>query len=117
MAKPLWLILLLSAGRFLCAADIPAAQASSHAGETATVCGNVAGIHTAAGSKGKPTFINFDKRYPNQDFTVLIWNDDRPGFGNLEKYEGRQVCVHGVITLYRGKPEMVIRSPEALEAK
>lgn len=35
-------------------------------------------------SKGKPTFINFDKRYPSQDFTVMIWGDDRPGFGDLE---------------------------------
>jgi hypothetical protein len=48
---------------------------SSHAGETATVCGTVTGVHYAASSKGMPTFINFDKPYPNQDFTVMIWDD------------------------------------------
>jgi hypothetical protein len=88
MRKTLVLALILSGGRPLCADDIPAAQASSHAGETATVCGNVTGIHTAARSKGKPTFINFDKRYPNQDFTVMIWDDARAAFGDLTKYAG-----------------------------
>ena len=117
MRKTLLLAVLLSSGRLLCADEIPAAQASSHAGETATVCGNVTGIHTAARSKGKPTFINFDKPYPNEDFTVMIWDDDRAGFGNLEKYAGREVCARGVITMYRGKPEMVLRNPDALQAK
>jgi|ERR1700733_4159027 hypothetical protein len=101
MRKTLLLAVLLFSGRLLCADEIPAAQAYAHAGETATVCGNVTGIHTATGSKGKPTFINFDKRYPNEDFTVMIWDDDRPGFGDLGKYAGREVCAHGAITMYR----------------
>jgi hypothetical protein len=118
MRKTLLLLaVLLSSGHLLRADEIPAAEASSHVGERATVCGNVTGIHTAARSKGKPTFINFDKRYPSQDFTVMIWNDDRPGFGDLEKYAGHQVCAQGVITMYRGKSEMVLHSPEALKAK
>jgi hypothetical protein len=29
----------------------------------------------------------------------------------------RQVCAQGVITMYRGKPEMVLHSAEALKAK
>ena len=112
MRKALLLALLLFDGRLLCANDIPAAQASSHAGETATVCCDVTGIHTAARTKGKPTFINLDKRYPTQDFTVMIWDDDRAGLGDLEKYAGYQVVSQGVITMYRGKPEMVLRSSE-----
>jgi hypothetical protein len=47
----------------------------------------------------------------------VIWDDDRAGFSNLEKYAGHQVCAQGVITMYRGKPEMVLRSPGALKAK
>jgi hypothetical protein len=72
---------------------------------------------SAATSRGKPTFINFDRPYPNQDFTVMIWDDERAGFGSLERYTGRQVCAQGVITEYRGKPEMILRSPDALQAK
>jgi hypothetical protein len=61
----------------------------------------ITGVHYAVNSKGKPTFINFDKPYPNQDFTVMIWNDERAAFGSLERYTGRQACAHGVITEYR----------------
>ena len=117
MKKTLLLALFVCVGRLLRADDIPAAQAYSHVGETATVCGIVTGVHYAATSRGKPTFINFDKPYPNQDFTVMIWDDERAGFGSLERYTGRQICAHGVVTEYRGKPEMVLRSPEALQAK
>ena len=117
MKKTLLLALFLCAGQTLRANDVPGSEAYTHVGETATVCGKVTGVHYAANSKGKPTFINFDKPYPSQDFTVMIWDDDRPGFGNLEKYAGQQVCAKGVITLYRGKPEMVLREPGALQTK
>jgi hypothetical protein len=45
------------------------------------------------GSKGKPTFINFDKPYPNQDFTVMIWDDDWAGFGNLSRCTSEEVLL------------------------
>ena len=77
MKKTLLLALLLSGGHLLRADDLPAAQASAHVGETATVCGKVTGVHYAVSSRGKPTFINFDKPYPSQDFTVMIWDLDR----------------------------------------
>ena len=99
------------------AEDLPAAQAFAHVGETATVCGKVTGVHYAANSRGKPTFINFDRAYPSQDFTVMIWDDDRAGFGNLDGYTGHQLCARGTITAYRGKPEMILRKPEALQAQ
>ena len=47
----------------------------------------------------------------------MIWDDDRAGFGNLEKYAGRQVCAQRIITGYRSKPEMVLRSPESLQTQ
>jgi hypothetical protein len=117
MTKRLVLTLLLFAGRLIYAQNLTAAEANTHVGETTSVCGKVTGVHYAASSRGKPTFINFDKPYPNQDFTVMIWDDDRASFGNLEKYTGRQVCAHGIITEYRGKPEMVLHSPESLQSK
>lgn len=89
--KELCLVLLLSAWCLSRADDIPAAQASSHAGETATVCRQCHRTPPCGWQQGKPTFINFNKRYPNQDFKLMIWEDDRPGFGDLEKYAGHQV--------------------------
>jgi hypothetical protein len=71
MKKTLLLALFLCAAQAVRADDVPASEAYSHVGETVTVCGKVTGVHYAANSEGKPTFINFDKPYPNQDFTVM----------------------------------------------
>jgi hypothetical protein len=49
--------------------SISAAEAKNHIGEKGTVCGEVASTHYASRSRGKPTFINLDKPYPNQIFT------------------------------------------------
>ena len=74
------------------------AEAKDHIGEQATVCGKVASTRYAATTRGKPTFLNFDKPYPTQIFTVLIWGENREKFGTLEeKYRDKQVCVTGRI--------------------
>jgi micrococcal nuclease len=57
-------------------------QAKNHIGERATVCGVVASVYLSASGKEQPTFINLDKPYPNQVFTILIWGSDRAKFGN-----------------------------------
>jgi hypothetical protein len=61
-----------------------AAEAKDHFGESATVCGEVAGTRYVASSKGQSTFLNLDKPYPNQIFTVVIWGDNRSKFGTPE---------------------------------
>jgi hypothetical protein len=52
---------------------LTAVEAKDHIGEQATVCGKVASTRYAATSRGKPTFLNLDKPYPSQVFTILIW--------------------------------------------
>ena len=56
-------------------------EAKEHFGETATVCGEVASTRYADSTKGQPTFLNLDKPYPNQIFTIVIWGDNRSKFG------------------------------------
>lgn len=88
--------------------SMSAAEAKDHVGEKATVCGEVASTHYAARSRGNPTFINLDKPYPNQIFTVLIWGSDRPKFGDPDKmYRSKHICVTGKISDYKGVPEIV----------
>ena len=91
-------------------------EAKDHVGELATVCGRVVSTRYAATTRGKPTFLNLDKPYPNQTFTVLIWGESRDKFGTPEeKYRDKQVCVTGKITAYRGAPEIVVSDPQNLE--
>ena len=86
-----------------------ASEAKDHVGETATVCGNVVSTRYAASTKGQPTFLNLDKPYPNQIFSIVIWGSNRSKFGRPEvDYAGKRICVTGKITEYRGVPEVAV---------
>ena len=88
--------------------NLTTSEAAKHVGENATVCGAVVGVHTAASSKGSPTFVNLDKAYPNQVFTVLIWGSDKAKFNPAPaSWNGRNACATGRIELYRNVPEIV----------
>lgn len=66
----------------------------------------------AVGSRGTPTFLNLDKPYPNQVFTILIWGEDLAKFSpKPSAWEGKRVCATGAIASYRGSPEIVAKSP------
>lgn len=117
MRKTAVVLLFLSvASLFAAAADtLTANEAKNHVGENATVCGKVASVHFAAGSKGTPTFINLDKPYPDHIFTILIWGDDMPNFKeNPTHWDRRKACVTGKITLYSGVPEIVAKKPDQI---
>jgi DNA/RNA endonuclease YhcR with UshA esterase domain len=96
---------------------ISSAQAASHVGERATVCGPVVDSRYATGSKGQPTFLNFDRAYNNHTFVVVIWESDRSKFpSNPERhYKGQDVCATGLIESYQGKPEIIVRDPSNLQ--
>ena len=97
---------------------ITAQDAAAHVGETLTVCGNVVSANYAVKSKDQPTFLNFDRPYPNQIFTVMIWGSDRAKFGEPENtLLGKKVCANGLIRAYRGKPEIIAVNPSQLTIK
>ena len=92
------------------------AEAARHIGETATVCGVVASATYARQSRGQPTFINLDRAYPNQIFTILIWGSDRGRFSAPPEvhYANAHICVTGPITAFRGMPEIVVHDSSAI---
>lgn len=92
---------------------ISSEEANKYVGDVKTVCGIVASARYAKKSKGQPTFLNLNKPYPNQIFTVVIWGEDRVKFKiEPEKYfNGKRVCVTGEIIIYRGIPEIIVKDP------
>jgi DNA/RNA endonuclease YhcR with UshA esterase domain len=91
-------------------------DAKNHIGETATVCGTVVSADYAVRARGKPTFLNFDKPYPNETFTAVIWDENRLSFGTPETtLMGKHMCATGVIRLYKGRPEIILRNPVQLK--
>ena len=108
-------VVLLWSALGYCGTAITASEAKNHVGEKATVCGQVAGARYATRSHGNPTFINLDQAYPNQIFTIVIWGEDRPKFGDPERrYSGKHLCVTGLITLYRGTAETTAHEPSQI---
>ncbi len=98
---------------------VPADEAGRHVGNVATVCGRVAGARYVAGIRGRPTFLNFGSPYPDQDFTAVIWGDVRARFERPpeQAFEGREVCVEGTITRYRGTPQIVVDDPARIRLR
>jgi DNA/RNA endonuclease YhcR with UshA esterase domain len=92
-------------------------EASKHIGERGTVCGPIVDTRYATGSNGKPTFLNFDRAYPNHTMVVVIWNSNRGAFPRNPQtyYKGKDVCATGLIESYKGKPEIVARDGDQLE--
>lgn len=93
------------------ASGIPPQQAAQHIGETATVCGTIAGSHYAADNDGQPTFINLGKPYPDPVFTIVIWGDYRGKFATPPDSWAGRLCVTGRIIEYHGGPEMKVIDP------
>jgi hypothetical protein len=94
---------------------LSAAEAKNHVGEIATVCGVIVSTRYAASSRGRPTFLNMDKPYPNQVFTIVIWDSNRSKFGSPEvDYKDKRTCVTGTITEYRGIPQIEADNPRQL---
>jgi DNA/RNA endonuclease YhcR with UshA esterase domain len=56
-------------------------------------------------------------KYPNQAFTAFIPSSSGAQFPNPQQYEGRTVAVSGKITLYKGKPEIIVNAPSQISAK
>lgn len=78
-----------------------------------TVCGTV--VSTKLSAKGN-IFINLDKSFPNQIFTVSIFNNSTANF-SYEPHthlEGKAVCVRGKVTDFNGTPSMVIENENAI---
>ena len=114
----LCILLCIFCAQVLAENSITTPEARNHVGQIATVCGRVESTHFANTSRGQPTFLNLDRAYPNQIFTIVIWGSDRGRFGRPEnKYLDKQICVTGEIKLYRGVPEVIAEKPNQIQIK
>jgi len=98
--------------------NLTAAEAAKHAGETRTVCGAVASADYVPSMPDKATFLNLDKAYPKQIFTIIISGADRQKFGQPEvAYKGKRICVTGVIKMFRSIAQIIVTSPDQIHVQ
>ena len=109
------LVALLFASCCGAADPIPSAQAKDHIGESGTVCGKIVNTRFLDSSARQPTFLNFDKPFPNHTFTAIIFGENRARFGKPEQeYLQKDVCVTGDIREYGGKPQIELTDPKQI---
>jgi len=81
--------------------------------EIIKVCGTV--VSSKLSSKGN-IFLNLDKKFPNQVFSVTIFKDNVPNFSYQPDVflAGKTICVTGKVTNYNGTPTMNILNENAV---
>ena len=91
-------------------------QAASKVGSTVSIVGKVVG--KKFDSKSQSTFLNLDKEFPNQIFTITIWNDARRNFSFKPEtaYDGKYIVVTGKIELDKnGIPKINVKREEQIQ--
>lgn len=85
-------------------------QAKDNLGNYCTVCGKAVAVKYIENGKSNPTYINLDKKFPNQLFTVVIYQDIRTklGYNPEEKFFNKTICVKGKVEQYKGTPQIVL---------
>ena len=97
---------------------VRAHDAINYAGEYAMVCGVIASASYLDKSRGKPTHLNFDKAFPEQPFSAIIFGKNRKNFTvKPETLTGYKACVYGKIKLYKGKAQIELVKNEQLSVK
>ena len=96
-------------------------DAAKYDGKTITVCGYVSTARYLGESTGRPgsrnpTFLNFGGKFPNHDFSGVIFEENREKFSEPEKAcVDKNVCITGKVQMFRDKPEIVITEPNQLK--
>jgi DNA/RNA endonuclease YhcR with UshA esterase domain len=92
------------------AKTISAAESDKHYDETLTVTGKVAQVSI----RPSMAYLNFDKSYPSNLFTAVIYARATNKFASLPKLAGKDVAVTGKVVKFRSKPEMILENTNQL---
>lgn len=90
-------------------------QARAYVGrnDRINVCGTV--VSTRRSAKGN-IFLNLDKAFPNQIFTVSIFADKTGNFSYApeEFLAGKVICVEGKVTDFNGTPSLALENEQQI---
>ncbi|MCB9034416.1 MAG: DNA/RNA non-specific endonuclease [Chitinophagales bacterium] len=93
-------------------------QAIDYIGKDACVCGKAVSVKTVENGKSNPTYINLDKSYPNQLFTVVIYGKNKGNFSyDFNTLKDKTICVSGKVGQYKGTPQIIANSEKQIEVK
>ena len=104
--------LLVSTALIAAEQKIETTNAHLYVGKSVMACGILAEINHLPNRH----YMNFDKKYPNQSVTVLLWNKDYRWFenhyGKIDNYVGNRFCVIGNIASTKNYLQMHVTNPQ-----
>tara|TARA_B100000900_G_C20465524_1_gene669133 strand:- start:588 stop:953 length:366 start_codon:yes stop_codon:yes gene_type:complete len=95
-------------------------EAINNKGKFLKVCGKIDSAYMHKSSNAELIFLNMGGKFPNHKFTGLIrYSSSKGNFISQpdKKYEGKFVCISGVITMYKKKPQIQIDFENQIELK
>ena len=94
---------------------INSVQAKYNIGTKSTVCGTV--VSARYSEKSGATFLNLDKKFPNQIFSATIWKDNRANFSYMPEVElkDKKVCITGKIESKNEMPTINISNEKSIK--
>ena len=99
--------------------EINIADAAKHEGDSVTICTKIFGARYFENGKGAPTLLNAGAMYPESPLTIVIFGENRAAFTKKpeEFYPDKNVCVTGRISMFKGKPQIVLTKESAIVVK
>lgn len=90
-------------------------EISENINKKVMICDKIYGSHVVK-SNGM-TLLNVGNTYPNNLLTLAIFEKDLKNFSYnpSDSLTDRSVCVTGKLILYKGKPEIILKSEKDLE--
>lgn len=92
-------------------------EAANHLGEVNEVCGFCISVTYENDKKGSPAVLDFEKKYPEQVFSIIIYNYNLKKFNKSleELFLNKAVCVKGEIDAIKGIPFIVVSEPAQIK--
>lgn len=90
-------------------------ELSGHIGREVKVCDKIHGTYIVPGNG--ITLLNVGKPYPDNPLTLAIYEKDLKNFSYTpsEFLLDKEVCATGKLILFKGKPEIVLKSEKDIE--
>jgi DNA/RNA endonuclease YhcR with UshA esterase domain len=114
--KHLFILLIAMAGLKASAqTKIAAKEAAKHLNENVSICDKI--YSTKLIENTGMVLLDMGDAHPDQYLTVVIKGEDKSKFNAKpeEYYKGKDVCVTGKLIDYKGKPEIIVTSPDDLK--
>lgn len=90
--------------------SISTSEANEYVGKEAEVTGYIADVVI----RPKVIYLNFDRKYPKNTFTGVIFPADADKFGDAEQFRNKNVTVRGRIGTFNGKPQIILNNKEQI---